>query len=101
MSAPEGVVIGINGPWGSGKSSAINPILYHLREAIESGKIKLVRFSPWWLSGTETIAAAFLEDLLSAIGPSVGDTALKFFRKVAQRVTGFSKVAEMAANAAP
>jgi predicted KAP-like P-loop ATPase len=100
MNAPEGVVIGINGPWGSGKSSAINLILYHLREAIESGKLKIVRFSPWWLSGTEAITAAFLEDLLTAIGPSTGDTALKFFRKVAQRLSGFSKVAEAGANAA-
>ena len=100
MAAPEGVVIGINGPWGCGKSSAINLILYHLGEAIESGKLKIVRFSPWWLSGTEAIAAAFLEDLLSAIGPTAGDTALKFFRKAAQRVSGFSKIAEVAANAA-
>jgi predicted KAP-like P-loop ATPase len=100
MSAPEGVVIGINGQWGWGKTSAINLILYHLRGAIESGKLKIVRFSPWWLSGTEAIAAAFLEDLLTAIGPSAGDTALKFFRKVAQRVSGFSKVAEAAANVA-
>ncbi len=53
MKAPEGVVIGINGPWGSGKSSVINLILYHLREATESAKLKVVRFSPWWLSGTE------------------------------------------------
>jgi predicted KAP-like P-loop ATPase len=100
MRAPEGVAIGINGPWGSGKSSAINLILYHLREAIESGKIKVVRFNPWWMSGTEAIAGAFLEDLLSAIGPSTGDAALKLFQKVARRVSGLSKIAEVAGNAA-
>src|SRR6266496_4133078 len=100
MSAPKGVVIGINGPWGSGKSSAINLILHHLKEPIDTGKLKIVRFSPWWLSGTEAIAGAFLEDLLTAIGPPTGDAALKLFRKVAQRVSGFSKIAEVAANAA-
>jgi hypothetical protein len=32
--------------------------------------------------------------------PSAGDAALKFFRKVARRVSGFSKVAEAGANLA-
>ena len=62
MHSPEGVVIGVNGPWGSGKSSVLNLILYHLKESIETGKIKVVRFSLWWISGTEAIAGAFLED---------------------------------------
>jgi len=52
MPAPEGVVIGVNGPWGSGKSSALNLILYHLEPLIKEKKLKVVRFSPWWLSST-------------------------------------------------
>lgn len=31
MKAPEGTVVALNGPWGSGKSSAVNLILHHLR----------------------------------------------------------------------
>lgn len=30
MSPKEGIVISINGPWGSGKSTALNFILYYL-----------------------------------------------------------------------
>jgi predicted KAP-like P-loop ATPase len=100
MPAPEGVVIGVNGPWGSGKSSALNLILYHLDQSIKEGKIKVVRFSPWWLSGTEAIAATFLDDLETAIGPSVGEVALKAFRNVARRVLRFGKAAEVAGNLA-
>jgi len=34
MKAPEGTVIAINGPWGSGKSSAVNLIQHHLKDAV-------------------------------------------------------------------
>src|SRR5712691_12357432 len=71
MPAPNGVVIAVNGPWGSGKSSAINLILFHLKELIELEKLKIIRFSPWWLSGTEAITAAFFGDLEAAIGRSM------------------------------
>jgi predicted KAP-like P-loop ATPase len=35
IKAPDGTVIALNGPWGSGKSSAVNLVLHHLKEAIE------------------------------------------------------------------
>jgi predicted KAP-like P-loop ATPase len=86
MQAPQGVVIGINGPWGSGKTSALNLIVYHLESLIQEQKIKVVRFSPWWLSSTEAIIAAFLSDLEAAIGESISKSALNAFRNVAHRV---------------
>ncbi|MDE2229330.1 MAG: NTPase [Alphaproteobacteria bacterium] len=100
MPAPEGVVIGINGPWGCGKSSALNLILYHLNQAISDGKIKVVQFSPWWLSGTDAIAATFLDDLLTAIGPSLGDAAKMAFQGMAKKLLRFRKAAALAANLA-
>jgi predicted KAP-like P-loop ATPase len=87
MQAPQGVVIGINGPWGSGKTSALNLILFHLESLIQEQKIKVVRFSPWWLSNTEAITAAFLSDLEAAIGKSISESALKAFKNVARRVS--------------
>src|SRR3977135_4449558 len=39
MTSPEGTVIALNGPWGSGKSSAVSLVLYHLREAVEANEI--------------------------------------------------------------
>jgi predicted KAP-like P-loop ATPase len=44
MPAPNGVVIAVNGPWGSGKSSALNLVLFHLTELIDREKLKLIRF---------------------------------------------------------
>ena len=43
MPSPEGAVIALNGPWGSGKSSAVNLVLYHLNEADEANEIVVVR----------------------------------------------------------
>jgi predicted KAP-like P-loop ATPase len=40
MATPDGTVIAVNGPWGSGKSSAINLIQHHLRPAEQQERIK-------------------------------------------------------------
>jgi ribose 1,5-bisphosphokinase PhnN len=45
IKAPEGTVIALNGPWGSGKSSAVNLILHHLKDAIAAGEIAVVNFA--------------------------------------------------------
>src|SRR5215472_5354907 len=76
MPGPKGVVIAVNGPWGSGKSSAVNLVLFHLTELIEHETLKVIRFSPWWLSGSDAITAAFFSELEAAIGRSVGKQAL-------------------------
>jgi predicted KAP-like P-loop ATPase len=63
------------------------------------GKIKVIRFSPWWLSGTEAITAAFFSDLEAAIEKTGAQQALAAFQHVAKRVLRFGKVAQTAADA--
>ena len=46
IPAPEGVVVALNGPWGSGKSSAVNLVLHHLRPARDQDRLKVVTFNP-------------------------------------------------------
>jgi predicted KAP-like P-loop ATPase len=91
-------VIAVNGQWGSGKSSALNLILFHLYPLIEREKLKVIRFSPWWLSGTEAITAAFFSDLEAAVGRSMGRQALDALQKVTKRVQRFGKAAGTAAE---
>jgi predicted KAP-like P-loop ATPase len=59
MAAPKGAVIAINGPWGCGKSSALNLVLFHVDDLVKQDKLKIIRFSPWWMSGPDAITAAF------------------------------------------
>lgn len=48
IQSPTGSAIALNGPWGSGKSSALNLIRHHLKDAVEEGDIDIIDFSCWW-----------------------------------------------------
>ena len=51
-------VIGINGSWGSGKTSFMNLVLEYLNK-----DDIIIRFSPWWFKGQESITLHFFETL--------------------------------------
>lgn len=70
-----GMVFAVNGPWGSGKSSACNLILYHLAQADEDDLLQSVSFNPWWFSGTEALTSSFFQELSSSIGKSLSEEA--------------------------
>ena len=71
MTRPEGTVIAINGPWGSGKSSFINLVRHHLDESLKKGDLKIVDFKCWWFSGSEALTIAYFRELYSAMKPSL------------------------------
>ena len=72
LANPVGTTIAINGPWGSGKSSAVNLIRNEL-DARKDEKLKVVDFRCWWYRGEEAIALAFLQELNGALKSSLGD----------------------------
>ncbi len=80
--SPEGTVIALNGPWGSGKSSAVNLILHHLKDAIAADEIAVVNFACWWFRGEEALALAFFRDLYAGLGPSLGEKFKKALPKI-------------------
>src|SRR4051812_14485693 len=73
LSAPEGTVLALNGAWGSGKSSAVNLVLHHLKEAVDEGEIGVINFNCWWFRGEEALALAFFRELYAGLGPTLGD----------------------------
>ena len=74
MTAPEGTVIAVNGPWGSGKSSLINLIKKHLSDQTKTGDLKIVDFKCWWFRGQEALTIAFFRELYSAMESSEAET---------------------------
>jgi hypothetical protein len=59
LDASEGVVVGILGPWGSGKTSFVNLTRGHLE-----GKVAAVLdFNPWMFSGAEQLLACFFKEV--------------------------------------
>lgn len=85
MHAPEGTVIALNGPWGSGKSSAVNLVLYHLKEA-KSDEITVINFACWWFRGEEQLALAFFRELYAGLGGSLGERFKNLLPKIGARL---------------
>lgn len=86
MRSPNGVVIALNGPWGSGKSSAINLLKHHLSDAVTDGDLEVVEYNPWWFRGEEALVLAFFRELYTATKPSLGDKAKKLLPKLGARL---------------
>jgi ABC-type dipeptide/oligopeptide/nickel transport system ATPase component len=83
LSAPEGTVLALNGTWGSGKSSAVNLILHHLKEAVDADEIRIINFNCWWFRGEEALALAFFRELYAGLGPTLGERFKKAFPSLA------------------
>lgn len=59
MAAPaRGYVMGVTGPWGSGKTSILNMTVDSLGD-----DALVVQFNPWMFSGTEILVASFFEEI--------------------------------------
>lgn len=97
-AAPSGAVLAVNGPWGSGKSSAVNLILHHLKPAIENGEFVPVRFNPWWFAGSEPLTLAFFQQLSLAVGPSLGDQMRDSIGALGQQISAGGPLLAALAN---
>lgn len=65
MDADLGFVFALNGPWGSGKTTVLN---FALSSLDRDKQILVVRFNPWWFSGTEQLLQQFFDQLRGALG---------------------------------
>ncbi len=68
---PDGFVIGIEGEWGSGKTSYINFIRESLKE--QSPEFKIIEFKPWLHSSHENLIAAYFKILRENAKDIFGD----------------------------
>lgn len=61
----ESLVIGLFGPWGSGKSSVKNLVL----EALKDEKhLEVIEFNPWQWSGHEQLTTAYFKEIQQKLG---------------------------------
>lgn len=62
IDSPIGTTIALNGPWGAGKSSAVNFIRNELEKS-DDETLYISDFKCWWYRGEEALALAFLQNL--------------------------------------
>ncbi|WP_329309641.1 KAP family P-loop NTPase fold protein [Streptomyces sp. NBC_01262] len=104
MAAPvgRGYVMGLTGPWGSGKTSILNMTA----DAIGDTAI-VIHFNPWMFSGTEALVGSFFAEIgkqIQAKAPKLKNIAgkLALYGQVlspAAAVFGAASAAQAAANA--
>jgi len=70
----ESFVIGIEGVWGSGKTSFINLVLRALKDG--DAPVTVVHFNPWNFTGQNELIADFFASLLAALQKENHDEAL-------------------------
>ena len=75
LEGNDSFVIGLCGPWGSGKTSVLNFVLSGLESDKTDAPIVL-RFNPWWFSGREQLLEAFLTQFTATLNmPKRGEKA--------------------------
>lgn len=59
----DGIVLALYGPWGAGKSTVLAYVEHELARAPDAERPIVVSFNPWWFSGQEHLAKAYLAQL--------------------------------------
>ncbi len=88
LDAPNGYVIGLHGPWGSGKSTALNFVQaflkkYHEERSIDDRSLQIIEFRPWIISGHQDLVSGFFKVLSEAMKDKVESR-----RKLRRRILG-------------
>lgn len=72
LEASNGYVIGLQGPWGSGKSTALNFVSAFLKKFNDEQKdgnplVQIVEYRPWIISGHQNLVSGFFKVLSEAL----------------------------------
>ncbi|MDR6499008.1 putative KAP-like P-loop ATPase [Burkholderia ambifaria] len=84
----DGLVIGIEGSWGTGKSTVIGFIKKHLTESHDAdSRPVIVEFNPWMVSNTGAMVDALVTQIAVALHVTLG--ALEEKLKVGEKLLGY------------
>lgn len=91
VARASGVVVGLTGPWGSGKSSLLNLLQAEIERQHPAAVV--VRFDPWLVSGRDDVITQFFAELLATIN-AVGTTKGRngdALRDLGAKLAGYAK----------
>ncbi len=89
LDVSEGLVVGVLGEWGSGKTSYVNLARARFLQA----GCKIIDFNPWMFSGVGGLTEAFFAEVSSELKllPDIGDAG-KAFAEYGELLSGFGWV---------
>lgn len=88
VSGQDGLVVGIEGDWGSGKSTVLGFVRKQLGDVTESGATPIiVEFNPWLISSTGALVEALITQIASAL--SVNSTDVEKGVKAGEKLIGY------------
>lgn len=96
QAAGKGFVIGIEGKWGSGKSSLLALVVAKLKR-MDRSKVAVVEFRPWLIGDRDQLLASLFEDLVKAIaslehaGGDATRTSVITAKDVAEKTRKFAR----------
>lgn len=91
--SPEGLVMGIHGAWGTGKSTLLNFVRHEIEAQPEKNRPIVIDFNPWWFEGQRNLAAQFLAQL-SARLPKESDALREVGDVIAEYADAVGKILE-------
>ena len=80
-----GLVVGIEGEWGSGKSSLANLALRKLKNKSKKHRLRIVRFSPWIIGNRDELLGQLFAELDSALSDLLPIKRRKHVRTVLRK----------------
>jgi hypothetical protein len=98
LTAPEGTVIALTGPWGSGKSSVVNLIRYHLKQAEEAESLKIIAFNPWWYPNEDAATRAFFQSLYVVLGKRLTERGRTIILSLGKKLLSSGNLISTAVN---
>lgn len=66
-SPSDGLVVGIYGEWGLGKTTLLNFVEHFTQADAGDDAPIIIRFNPWWFSGREDLLRRFFKDFETAV----------------------------------
>jgi predicted KAP-like P-loop ATPase len=96
-STATGAILGITGPWGSGKSSILNLLDHSIRANYPDAII--VRFDPWLISGRNDLISEFIAELIAELRQA--PDGKKRFKTAITKLVGYGSTLSPLADLVP
>jgi predicted KAP-like P-loop ATPase len=68
LPSSEGLVVGLYGTWGAGKTTTLNYVVHYLGRHSGKTQPSILWFNPWWFSGKEDLVRVFFQQLRGHLG---------------------------------